>query len=154
MTCMGGAQLAIDTITVDTRRFSQAGCRQHGRRAHTRSWQGWVTGPRLSSSSLLRLAVVGHSSCYLWHPPKPSLHRICSSRSRKLAGFTGGVACGAPRPNPAPCRCWMVRSAGVGGSTPCVRGYAPWSRGARDSTVVLCGVCCLLLLWLWFVLVV
>ena len=84
-----------------------------GKSAPTRSWQGWVARPRLSSS-LLRLAVVGprnlDSSCYLWHLPKPSLHRICSSRRRKRAGFTGGVACwSAPRRNPSPCRCWMVR---------------------------------------------
>ena len=79
--------------------FSQAGCRPHGRSRRrkertTRSWQGWVAGPSLSSS-LVRLAVVGprnlDNSCSLWHPPKPSLHRICSSRRASPVELLVGV---------------------------------------------------------------
>ena len=103
----------VQSSGVPTARTEQFRWKRGGKNAPTRSWQEWVAGPRLSSS-LLRLAVVGprnlDNSCYLWHPPKPSLHRICSSRRRKRAGFTGGVACwGAPRPNPSPYRCWMVQ---------------------------------------------
>ena len=63
--------------------------------------------------------------------PKPSLHRICSSRRRKRAGFTGGVACWCTAAKSFTVSLLDGSAAGVGGSTPSVhdvlgeRRYAP-----------------------------
>ena len=77
-------------VTIGTRRFSQAGCRPHGqsrsckpedgKSAPTRSWQGWVARPRLSSS-LVRLVVVGPgiSTVLAIFGIRHSLLCICSS---------------------------------------------------------------------------